>query len=475
MVATGERKRTDAQRAVSSPVKKYNPVNTTPTPPMPKITLEKDQMPVKSHRRKSSLLDTDRGRLFVRVQKLSKVLLPALETKNSNFYMVLDNGLHSITTPLKPLRKESLLEQEFELVVGTNLEFILTCKAKWPKVASSPLLDNISIAPSTRSLASRASINSTVKSEKSKSGFSKLFSKKKTLTHDSIRPVASGRSVMSSATVVPQITKDPWEDLTAVDGSFGRIYVAFSQYESEIYGRAATFEIPLYNEWSTNHISLSGIGKKVKKEPYQIGTLQVQMMFVPRASKSEELPGSIKEALNDIRDAVKTRERQNSPVVINEAEEEEIKFNGYLSQLGGDCKYWRRRFFVLHDTTLTAFSETSHKPRAVVNLKKAIRIIQDKDTLIKPSSDKRRKSGFAENEDGYLFADQGFRISFLNGEIIEFYGDNKADWVKYLNKVIAAKDVLLAKEEKRKQKIQQDQNDLAKEKPWVSLLLDSKA
>ncbi|KAF5094622.1 hypothetical protein D0Z00_003474 [Geotrichum galactomycetum] len=391
--------------------------------------------------------------------------------------MVLDNGLHSITTPFKPLRQESSLEQEFELVVGTNLEFILTCKAKWPKPVSSPLLDNVSVAPSTRSLTSTASITSNARSEKSRSGFSKLFGKKKAIAHDSIRPVPSGRSIMSHAPAAPQIKRDTWEDLTAVDGSFGRIYVALSQYENEIYGRAATFEIPLYNEWSINHISLSGVGKKVKKEPYQIGTLQVQMMFVPRASKSEELPGSIKEALNDLRHAVKTRERSSKPVVIDDddGEEEEIKLSGYLSQLGGDCKYWRRRFFVLNDTTLTAYSETSHKPRAVVNLKKAIRIIQDKDTLIKPSSDKRRKSGFAENEDAYMFADQGFRISFLNGEVIEFYGDNKADWVKCLNKVIDTKDLLLAREKKLKEKIQQDQNDLAKEKPWVGLVLDSKA
>ncbi len=474
--ATAERKRTAAQRAVSGPIKKYNPVTETPPPPMPSISIEQEsQFPTKKNRRKSSILDTDRGRLFVRVLKLSKVLLPGLETKNAKFTMVLDNGLHSITTPFKPLRQESSLEQEFELVVGTNLEFILTCKAKWPKPVSSPLLDNVSIASSTRS--STASITSTTRSEKSRSGFSKLFGKKKTIAYDNIRPVSSGRSIMSHATTAPQIKRDTWEDLTAVDGSFGRIYVALSQYENEIYGRAATFEIPLYNEWSINHLSLSGVGKKVKKEPYQIGTLQVQMMFVPRASKSEELPGSIKEALNDLREAVKTRERSTKPVAIDDDdnEEEEIKLTGYLSQLGGDCKYWRRRFFVLNDTTLTAYSETSHKPRAVVNLKKAIRIIQDKDTLIKPSSDKRRKSGFAETEDAYMFADQGFRVSFLNGEVIEFYGDNKADWVRYLNKVIDIKDLLLAKEKKLKEKIQQDQNDLAKESPWVSLVLDSKA
>ena len=109
--ATAERKRTAAQRAVSGPIKKYNPVTETPPPPMPSISIEQEsQFPTKKNRRKSSILDTDAVAAYLlEYWKLSKVLLPGLETKNAKFTMVLDNGLHSITTPFSSLLDKSLL------------------------------------------------------------------------------------------------------------------------------------------------------------------------------------------------------------------------------------------------------------------------------------------------------------------------------------------------------------------------------
>ncbi|KIN00758.1 hypothetical protein OIDMADRAFT_146103 [Oidiodendron maius Zn] len=48
----------------------------------------------------------------------------------------------------------------------------------------------------------------------------------------------------------------------------------------------------------------------------------------------------------------------------------------------------------------------------------------------------RRKSGFAEEEEGYMFVEEGFRIRFNNGEVIDFYADTGADkkgWIKVLD------------------------------------------
>lgn len=48
----------------------------------------------------------------------------------------------------------------------------------------------------------------------------------------------------------------------------------------------------------------------------------------------------------------------------------------------------------------------------------------------------RRKSAFAEEEDGYMFVEEGFRIRFANGEVIDFYADSAADkdgWMKVLS------------------------------------------
>lgn len=56
-----------------------------------------------------------------------------------------------------------------------------------------------------------------------------------------------------------------------------------------------------------------------------------------------------------------------------------------------------------------------------------------------PKKGGRRKSAFAEEEEGYMFVEEGFRIRFINGETIDFYADSAAakdDWMKVLADVV---------------------------------------
>jgi hypothetical protein len=51
----------------------------------------------------------------------------------------------------------------------------------------------------------------------------------------------------------------------------------------------------------------------------------------------------------------------------------------------------------------------------------------------------RRKSGFAEEEEGYMFVEEGFRIRFGNGEVIDFYAESTAhkdEWMEALSQVV---------------------------------------
>ena len=79
------------------------------------------------------------------------------------------------------------------------------------------------------------------------------------------------------------------------------------------------------------------------------------------------------------------------------------------------------------------------QPRATINLAKAKRLIDDRGLLTKKDASARgggrRKSAFAEEEEGYMFVEEGFRIRFGNGETIDFYAENAADkdgWMKVL-------------------------------------------
>jgi len=94
-------------------------------------------------------------------------------------------------------------------------------------------------------------------------------------------------------------------------------------------------------------------------------------------------------------------------------------------------------------TKLTAYHETSHQPRATINLAKAAKLIDDKANLaqkeVSTKKGGRRKSAFAEDEEGYMFVEEGFRIRFANGEVIDFYAENAAskdEWMAVLSQAV---------------------------------------
>jgi hypothetical protein len=106
-------------------------------------------------------------------------------------------------------------------------------------------------------------------------------------------------------------------------------------------------------------------------------------------------------------------------------------------------QYWRRRLFKLSGSKLTAYHDMTHQPRATINLAKAAKLIDDKSTLTQKETSTRgggrRKSAFAEEEEGYMFVEEGFRIRFANGEVIDFYADSAAEkdaWMKVLSEVV---------------------------------------
>lgn len=105
----------------------------------------------------------------------------------------------------------------------------------------------------------------------------------------------------------------------------------------------------------------------------------------------------------------------------------------------------------MEGTRFTAHHEATRQPRATIHLAGASRLIDDKSVLVrKEVSGKgggRRKSAFAEDEEGYMFVEEGFRIRFTNKETIDFYADSAAEkdgWMKALVEVVG-KDSVKAK------------------------------
>jgi hypothetical protein len=203
-------------------------------------------------------------------------------------------------------------------------------------------------------------------------------------------------------------------------------------------------------------------GGVVRRPPYRVGKLTLQLLYVPKpkGAKDDDMPKSMNACIRELKEAEEVKD---------------TNWEGPLSQQGGDCpvsnflsyhlkqslitsQYWRRRYFRLEGTKLTAYHEGTRQPRATINLAKATKLFDDKGALQQPSSTKsggRRKSGFAEDEEGYMFVEEGFRIRFANGEVIDFYADTreqKEGWMKVLAETVG--------------------RDIAAKKGWIAMILE---
>ncbi|KAL2888073.1 DUF1709-domain-containing protein [Ceratocystis lukuohia] len=371
----------------------------------------------------------ERGRLFVKVMGVKDLDLPIPKNERTWFSLTLDNGVHCVTTAWLELARKAPIGQEFELVVPNDLEFQLTLNVKLDK-------------PVHRAAPAAAPVRMT---KAKTSTFSRVFASPKKRKEMEMRlREEEDRAVreQQEAQAKQQRSAAPtaWDllsPLAAEDGSFARSYVCLKDHEAHCFGRPYLAEVACFNEWAKEEATFASSVKSkrgnngvVRRAPYKIGKLDLQLLFVPRpkGSSDEDMPKSMNSCIREMK-----------------AAEERLAtcFEGHLSQQGGDCPYWRRRYFKLVGTRLTAYHEANRQPRATINLANARRLIDDRRALtereITGKGGRRRRSAFAEDEEGYMFVEEGFRIRFNNGEVIDFYADTaqeKEAWMRVLVEVI---------------------------------------
>ncbi|KAM0451110.1 hypothetical protein ACHAPV_010183 [Trichoderma viride] len=380
----------------------------------------------------------ERGRLFVKVVGVKDLELPIPKNERSWFSLTLDNGVHCVTTAWLELARNAPIGQEFELVVPNDLEFQLTLNVKLEK----PTYSHVQPAA--------------VKMAKPKtSTFSRVFASPKKRKELELRQRAEEeRFAQQQKEALARQRKDAgsayelFSRLAAEDGSFARAYISLKEHENRCFGRPYTAEVVCFNEWASEEESFASTIKSkrgnasgiLRRAPYKIGKLELQLLFVPRPNgiTDDDMPKSMNSCIRELK-AAEERLARN--------------WEGVLSQQGGDCPYWRRRYFRLVGTKLTAYHEATRQPRATINLSNAKRLIDDRRTLMEKETTgkggKRRRSAFAEEEEGYMFVEEGFRIRFNNGEVIDFYADTAEDkegWMKALSDVIGRGDAGLDEE-----------------------------
>lgn len=119
--------------------------------------------------------------------------------------------------------------------------------------------------------------------------------------------------------------------LAAEDGSFARSYVCLKEHEARCFGRPYLVEVACFNEWATEEAGFASSVKSkrgntavVRRAPYKIGKLELQLLFVPRPKgvTDDDMPKSMNSCIRELK-----------------ATEERLSRNweGHLSQQGGDC------------------------------------------------------------------------------------------------------------------------------------------
>ncbi|KAF3480456.1 INT1 [Arthroderma uncinatum] len=374
----------------------------------------------------------DRGRLFVKVVGAKDLDLPLPRGERSYFSLTLDNGLHCVTTACLELGKAAPIGQEFELVVMQELEFQLTLQMKPDQIKPKPQ----PVRPASPAKATKPQKAST---------FSRVFASPKKRREMELRQQQEAQQLQKRQAEEKALANivDPWEKIRKVvdkDGSFARAYVSLADFEEQAFGRPLTVDVTCFNEWAVDETVSSVKSKRStgatagsgtpRRPPYKIGTLELQLLYVPKpkGATDDDMPKSMNACIREMREADHTASRS---------------WEGFLSQQGGDCPYWRRRLFKLQGSKLTAFHEVTRQPRATINLAKAMKLIDDKSSLTQKETSakggRRRKSAFAEEEEGYMFVEEGFRIRFGNGEVIDFYADSRVEkdgWMKVLAETV---------------------------------------
>ena len=233
----------------------------------------------------------------------------------------MDNGVHCVTTAWLELARNAPIGQEFELVVPNDLEFQLTLNVKLEQPAPQRVIPSPTKMSKTKT-----------------STFSRVFASPKKRKEMELRQkeeeerlAREQREAQARQIKAHPTSWDLLSPLAAEDGSFARAYVCLKEHETRCFGRPYLVDVACFNEWATEEAGFASSVKSkrgntavVRKAPYKIGKLELQLLFVPRpkGSTDDDMPKSMNSCIREMKSAEERLSRN---------------WEGHLSQQGGDC------------------------------------------------------------------------------------------------------------------------------------------
>ncbi|KAH9927406.1 hypothetical protein B0H21DRAFT_781280 [Amylocystis lapponica] len=346
------------------------------------------------------------GKVFVKVLGLKNVNVP-IPQQSTVMTCTLNNGIHFVTTPECRLGKDCPVDQEFELIEHSKLEFTLTIKIRRDPHIMAQLKAN-SPPPPPPPPAVQAPPPA------SKGGMRSFFlgSSPKKAPRILLQPARTPVPVFRLQENLARYLKP--------DGVLARAFISFK----DIAGRCDTRLFETSYPLIAQKIQLGTTSKTV-----QVGDIVLQIFRLPPLPgiPSNQLPQSLEECHRGLRH-------------INW--HKVTYFEGTLTQNGGDCMSWRRRHLRVIGANLVAYNDVTKRAIATIELKKAIAVEDDQErpaTAFSPASDVTVSNRFADDYGGPYGVERSFRLIFPRKQEITFFADTdeeKSKWLEVLRALV---------------------------------------
>ncbi|KAJ7729509.1 hypothetical protein DFH07DRAFT_781904 [Mycena maculata] len=354
------------------------------------------------------------GKVFVKVLGVKGMHLP-LPTQPTAVTCTLNNGIHFVTTPECVLARDCRIDQEFELIEHSKLEFTLTLKirrdphiiSQFKAVAPAPVQ-----APAPRP-------PPVVQQTSSKGGKRSFWSSSPKKSKDKEKAAPAPAPPVPAPVQAPQRLPENLARYLKPDGTLARAFISFKDLAVRCDTRLFETNYPLIGQ----RVELGG-----KASTLQVGELVLQMFRLPPLPgiPPDELPQSLEECHRGLRH-------------INW--HKVTYFQGTLTQNGGDCSTWRRRQLRVIGANLVAFNDVTKKATATIDLKKAVTVEDDQEArgATSPASATTARSSRYDEYDGLYGVERSFRLIFPNEQEIVFFADTdeeKAKWLEVLRALV---------------------------------------
>ncbi|BGP36914.1 Bud site selection protein bud4 [Rhodotorula kratochvilovae] len=332
------------------------------------------------------------GQLFVLIREASFEGMPLPRSKVM-VTAALDNGRQCVNVAVRELSSKVQLRKEFELVCNQDLAFSIKLSVPAKAPVSTPVVPAPAPSPAPTPPASPSKTHRAFR----------LFSSPKKKAAPIVRPVATPSA--------PPPTPDPFYDYVSADGQLASARVTFASEAAACRLKKSRVVVPFV---------AAGAPRACK------GTLTLDLLFVPTVQgvPKANLPKSMDQVLEGLELADWASK---------------ITHESVLTQLGGDTTVWRRRIVKLRGSTLVPYSEVTKRSHVEINLAHVVAI----EDLNAPSSSRASRYGDDDDDEALSRMDHSFRLTFRDGNRIDFYADSdaiKEKWLEVLADVVGKED-----------------------------------